>query len=38
MAKSFNFELSDVVMEDKFEFKALLKGKDPADVKKKKDE
>lgn len=24
MAKSFNFNLSDVAMEDKFEFKALI--------------
>jgi len=27
MAKSFNFELSDVLMEDKADYKTLLKGK-----------
>jgi len=27
MAKSFNFELSDTLMEDKSDYKALLKGK-----------
>lgn len=27
MAKSFNLELSDIVMEDKADYKALLKGK-----------
>lgn len=27
MAKSFNLELSDTVMEDKMDYKALLKGK-----------
>ena len=29
MAKSFNFELSDVRMEDKFSFKDKLKGREP---------
>ena len=27
MAKSFDFDLSDIVMEDKADYKALLKGK-----------
>jgi len=27
MAKSFNFELSDTLMEEKADYKALLKGK-----------
>ena len=27
MAKSFDFDLSDIVMEDKLDYKALLKGK-----------
>lgn len=27
IAKSFNFPLSDVTMEDKFKYKAILKGK-----------
>jgi len=27
MAKSFDFDLSDIVMEDKVDYKALLKGK-----------
>lgn len=29
IAKSFNFELSDTTMEDKFEYKDLMKGKKP---------
>jgi len=33
MAKSFNFELSDSVMEDKMEIKSLLKGKKPKEKK-----
>jgi hypothetical protein len=33
IAKSFNFKLSDVKMEDKFAFKDLIKGKKPKEKK-----